>query len=144
MSREDAVDKRKALTSGQIIAELHSAFLFYLFPTKQNRCFNKPCSMPYVTLHANWGAIYASLFPRNSAMSAYAVLCCHSTAKSPARQAGLFINGLINQPGCRSLPIGACATDTAAKIPAARCVPGYPAAGCSARCSARCSRCKNR
>ncbi len=85
MSRKDAVDKRKALTSGQIIAELHSAFLFYLFPTKQNRCFNKPCSMPYVTLHANWGAIYASLFPRNSAVSAYP--CFVATARQKARLA---------------------------------------------------------
>lgn len=41
MSREDAVDKRKALTSGQIIAELHSAFLFYLFPYKAESMFQQ-------------------------------------------------------------------------------------------------------
>ncbi|MCP1106755.1 hypothetical protein M6G53_15335 [Serratia nevei] len=78
MAKEDAVDKRKALTSGPIITVRHREFLFYLFPHGEKSTFQQTLFDGLFSLHVNWSATCATLY-------------CPGAAKSPARKAGLFI-----------------------------------------------------
>ncbi|HGM5338675.1 hypothetical protein [Serratia marcescens] len=78
MAKEDAADKRKILTSGPIITDLHCEFLFYLLPHGEESTFQQTLFDALFSLHVNGIATGAPLnhlpFPRNSAASACATL----------------------------------------------------------------------